>query len=50
MTTMLDTYSHAVPGLQEAAADRFDRMLDTTMPDRNSEGSVSKTLANEEGV
>jgi integrase len=24
----LDTYSHVVPGLQEAAAERFDRMLD----------------------
>ncbi|MFC1938583.1 tyrosine-type recombinase/integrase [Chloroflexota bacterium] len=23
----LDTYSHVVPGLQEAAADRFDKMV-----------------------
>ena len=33
----LDTYSHVAPGLQEAAAQRFDRMLE--LPD------VSKTLA-----
>jgi len=32
----LDTYSHVVPGLQEAAAEKFDRMLE---PD------VSKMLA-----
>ncbi len=32
----LDTYSHVVPGLQEAAAERFDKMLE---PD------VSKMLA-----
>ncbi|MCJ7654582.1 MAG: hypothetical protein MUO97_04655 [Dehalococcoidia bacterium] len=24
----LDTYSHVVPGLQEAAAERFDKMLE----------------------
>jgi integrase len=34
----LDTYSHVVPGLQEAAAERFDRILE---PD------VSKMLAKE---
>ena len=34
----LDTYSHVLPGLQEAAAEAFDRMLD---PD------VSKMLAKE---
>jgi len=43
----LDTYSHVLPGLQEAAADRFDRMLETTMPDVNSEGNVSKALADD---
>ncbi len=36
----LDTYSHVLPGLQEAAAERFDRMLE---PD------VSKMLASEVG-
>jgi len=24
----LDTYSHVMPGLQEAAAEKFDRMLE----------------------
>ena len=38
----LDTYSHVMPGLQEAAADRFDRMLDSTMPNTNDEANVSK--------
>jgi integrase len=28
MAFTLDTYGHVVPGLQEAAAERFDRMLD----------------------
>ena len=46
----LDTYSHVLPGLQEAAADRFDRMLETTIPGRNSDPNVGKMLANGEGV
>jgi hypothetical protein len=37
----LDTYSHVVPGLQEAAAERFDKMLDL---------DVSKMLAREEEI
>jgi len=41
----LDTYSHVLPGLQEAAADRFDRMLETTMPDTNPNTDVSRMLA-----
>ena len=38
----LDTYSHVVPGLQEAAALRFDTLLEpeTTQPE-----NVSKMLA-----
>ena len=27
ITVTLDTYSHVLPGLQEAAAERFDKML-----------------------
>ena len=27
----LDTYSHVVPGLQEAAAERFDQLLQDTL-------------------
>jgi integrase len=39
----LDIYSHVLPGLQEAAADKFDQMLgDGTKIDR---GNVSKPLA-----
>ncbi|MBA7693092.1 hypothetical protein ES703_101668 [subsurface metagenome] len=30
----LDTYSHVAPGLQEAAADRFDKMVS---PERENE-------------
>jgi integrase len=37
--TTIDTYSHVLPGLQEAAAHRFDEMLDE---------SVSNPLANED--
>ena len=37
----LDTYSHVVPGLQEAAAERFDKIL---------QGDVSKMLAKGLGV
>ncbi len=44
----LDIYSHVLPGLQEAAADRFDRMIsDGTEIDR---GNVSKPLAKAEEV
>lgn len=30
ISTTLDTYSHVVPGLQEAAAQRFDESLPNT--------------------
>ena len=38
----LDTYSHVLPGLQEAAAERFDKMLDESS---FKDSSVSKMLA-----
>jgi hypothetical protein len=44
----LDIYSHVLPGLQEAAAERFDQMLNKTI--QNQECNVSKMLANDEGV
>ena len=34
----LDTYSHVVPELQEAAADRFDRLLSPGMGERENYG------------
>jgi integrase len=40
----LDTYSHVLPGLQEAAAERFDKMLETSMPGTESRRDVSKML------
>ena len=43
----LDTYSHVLPGLQEAAAEIFDKMLDeNSFKDSN----VSKMLANDSEV
>ena len=38
----LDTYSHILPGLQEATAERFDKMLEPKLA--QTEG-VSKALA-----
>jgi len=44
----LDTYSHVLPGLQEAAVERFDEVL--ALANENSETNVSKMFANgEEG-
>jgi len=45
----LDTYSHVLPGLQEAAAERFDRIFEE-VNNKNSRVSVSKMLANDGGV
>ena len=43
----LDTYSHVLPGLQEAAAERFDKILDESS---FGDSNVSKMLASgEEG-
>jgi len=44
----LDTYSHVLPGLQEAAAEKFDQMLDES--DKIENIDVSKMLAKEEGI
>jgi len=38
----LDTYSHVLPGLQEAAAERFDRVMETSLEGEKPEGDVSK--------
>ena len=32
ITLTLDTYSHVLPGLQEAAADRLDQLMTGTGP------------------
>jgi len=44
----LDTYSHVLPGLQEAAADRFDRMISNGA--EIGRGNVSKSLAKPEEI
>ena len=44
----LDTYSHVLPGLQEAAAERFDRVFEEGLKEENSEGNVSKMFAKDE--
>ena len=41
----LDIYSHVLPGLQEAAAEKFDRIINTDAS-KNSETNVCKMLAN----
>jgi len=45
----LDVYSHVLPGLQEAAAEKFDRIFEE-VANKNSEASVSKMLANGDGL
>jgi len=45
----LDTYSHVLPGLQEAAAERFDRIFEE-VNNENLGVSVSKMLAKGDGV
>ncbi len=40
----LDIYSHVLPGLQEAAAEKFDRIFDVD-DNENSDTNVSKMLA-----
>jgi integrase len=45
----LDIYSHVLPGLQEAAAEKFDRIFEEGA-DENSDPFVSKMLANGDGV
>lgn len=46
----LDTYSHVAPGLQEAAAKRFDDILAVGYNDGALQNSVSKTLAKRDYV
>ena len=45
----LDTYSHVLPGLQEAAALKFDKILELDT-NENSGADVSKMLANGDEV
>ena len=45
----LEIYSHVLPGIQEAAAEKFDMIFDADVS-KNSKSNVSKMLANGEGV
>ena len=44
----LDTYSHVLPGLQEEAVEKFDRIFNDDK--ENLEPNVSKMLAKEEDL
>jgi len=46
IATTLDIYSHTVPGMQKAAAER----LDTLLPETEKSENVGKMLANDGGV
>ena len=46
----LDIYSHVLPGLQEAAAERFDTLLEEKTVDKNETIDVSKMLAEDKEV
>jgi len=43
----IDTYSHVLPGLQGAAAERFDKLLEDEISEGNQRANVCKMLANE---
>jgi len=45
----LDIYSHVLPGLQEAAAEKFDKIFEADS-NENSDANVSKMLANGDGI
>jgi integrase len=45
----MDIYSHALPGMQEEAAEKFERVLDENFHE-NSDPNVSKMLANSEDL
>jgi len=45
----LDIYSHVLPGLQEAAAEKFDRIFEVDETE-NSDANVSKMLANSDDL
>ena len=40
----LDIYSHVLPGMQEAAAEKFDKLFEADVSE-NSKANVSKMLA-----
>ena len=43
----MDTYSHVMPGLQEAAAERFDKALAMAIPtEAEVDGSAALQLTN----
>ena len=42
----MDTYSHVMPGLQEAAAEKFDKALAMAIPERANEVSGEPSLTN----
>ena len=42
----LDIYSHVLPGMQEAAAEKFDKLFEVAVSE-NSDTNVSKMLANQ---
>jgi integrase len=46
----LDTYSHVLPGLQEAAAERFDKLLNNSSFSQNEDTNVCKMFASGKGV
>jgi integrase len=45
----LDSYSHVLPGLQEAAAEKFDRIFEVGGNEK-SEANVSKMLADSDDL
>jgi hypothetical protein len=45
----LDIYSHVLPGIQEAAAEKFDRIFEPDVS-KKSKSNVSRMLANDVGV
>ena len=44
MSITLDIYSHVLPGMQEATAEKFDKLFEGDFGE-NSSGNVSKMLA-----
>jgi hypothetical protein len=45
----MDIYSHVMPGIQEAAAEKFDQIF-TEDVGKNSKSNVGKMLAENEGL
>jgi hypothetical protein len=46
----LDTYSRVLPGLQEEAAEKFDRLLAEASAESNRREDVSRMFADRDGV